>query len=35
VSSTEIRNAIQAGTLADGLVPYAVADYISANFLYH
>jgi len=35
VSSTEIRNAIQAGTLADGLVPYTVADYISTNFLYH
>ena len=35
VSSTEIRNAIQAGVLAPGLIPPCVADYIASHQLYH
>lgn len=35
VSSTEVRNRIQSGTLIPGLIPIAVADYIATHFLYH
>ena len=35
VSSTEIRNRIQSGTLIPGLIPISVADYIATHFLYH
>ncbi len=34
VSSTEIRNAIQARVLEPGLIPTSVAEYISTTFLY-
>jgi nicotinate-nucleotide adenylyltransferase len=35
ISSTEIRNAVQAGDLSEGLVPPKVADYIADEQLYH
>lgn len=35
VSSTEVRNRIQSGTLIPGLIPVSVADYIATHFLYH
>ncbi len=34
VSSTEIRNALQAGNLAPGLIPTSVAEYIATHQLY-
>ncbi len=34
VSSTEVRNAIQAGILEPDLIPVSVAAYIAAKFLY-
>lgn len=35
ISSTEIRSAVQAGDLSEGLVPPKVADYIADEQLYH
>jgi nicotinate-nucleotide adenylyltransferase len=35
VSSTEIRNKIQSGTLESGLIPQSVADYIAQRHLYN
>lgn len=34
ISSTEVRNEIQSGTLKPGLLPQPVADYIAAHALY-